>query len=192
MREQVGEFTKAADILEGVAMAEAEKKRRDATACSWEDPLDVAFYRSQKNRAEREALIKKINPKFICPVCVTPEFNIQAWVVSNDRNKTMCRSCWNKLQKQMARGKKIIQQRLFTEVKRYEMDFGLLVEIRKSIPCSGREFARLAGWSHTYQKQIEEGGIKTVSEETMSTIYSVFERLEVTFDLSLTNSVESI
>lgn len=179
----IGQFTKAKDAIAGLAQAEAEKARHDKELCSWEDPSDVAFYRSEKKQRERERMIRRVSPKMNCPMCKEVEPNIRQWIVSRDRSRTMCRKCFYKLQHNPPPSGKIkTMLPLAKHEPRFIVDDELLTDLIDKTGISSRHFARLAGWSASYQQKLENGSINSVSEENLGILVKVFEKLGIQFD----------
>ena len=67
---------------------------------------------------------------------------------------------------------------------RYSLDSHNLYSVRQRASLSAAAFAKLAGWSTAYQRKLEAGRVKTVSEETARTILTVLrERGIITKDV---------
>ncbi len=177
----MNQFKKAKDVLTGIKMAEEFKERFDTRKCDWEDPLDVAVYRSIKAQEDRRRIIQGITADMSCPECEEKVYMLSQWVLSRDQKNTICRSCHSRLLNNPIPKKPIVHTiSIFTKEIRFEIDAMLFAAARAGV-ASQREFSRLAGWTRAYQRRLEGGEVKTVNEETMKTIISVFTKFNVSF-----------
>lgn len=174
----VHEYKPEVDILEAIRQAEAAKLREDKKHCDWEDPEDVAFYRQERGQEQRKKFVEILAPTHQCPECKDTIILLGQWVISKDLLRIMCRSCFEKMKaKSKIRASQLnVDVHVFQEVKRYTINIDRFICIREASEISQREFARLAGWSRTYQVKLESGEVETVNEETFNIIMDVFKR----------------
>lgn len=63
--------------------------------------------------------------------------------------------------------------KIFEEIRRFKLDGQFLRQARNELQLGTREFARRAGWSESYQMQLENGTVKTVDADKAATILQV-------------------
>ena len=166
-----------ADLLEGIRLAELQLEKTKNFECSWDNENDVALLKSDKRTKMRVELLDKLVPKRLCMLCDQRFLNLQSWIVVKET--AVCRSCFFR---RLARNasevlaKNIIGVELFGEsatVIRYPLNRRVLIERRKAIGVSAAEFARLAGWSRSYQRKLESI-TASVGIDTKEVIETVF------------------
>ena len=174
-------FVQARIINEDLARADAAKKRDDERACDWGDPDDVLFYKSQRQLAEKKALLSKLVPDYKCPKCAGLVVMLRSWVISKDKSRALCRSCFDRIR---CNAPVITPMELnvtvFRPLERWAFDADAFVTARRAVNVSQNEFARLVGWTRSYQRKLEGGTVVSCSRETRETILKVFEKLKIT------------
>jgi len=133
--------------------------------------------RRARNQEQRLSIIKKLTyGTFKCPRCRCVKMNPSSWIVSKDKKKVLCRSCFRsygwKTQVVKSRLSKI---KLFSqEIKRYKMNALGLCRLREQLNLTVEQFAEKIGWSIPYQYKLEDGTFSTISEKTMKEICQLF------------------
>lgn len=155
-------------------LAALEWANRQSLA-DWDDPEDVALYRSELRIQKRTAIINEKAPDGCCPVC-KQKTHIRSWVIKRGGSEVVCRSCFHA----GMTPERVDINSIFAEPQvRYRLDYRAFTQSRKSLGISGRKFARLAGWSQSYQSKLESGSIETVSEDTADTIVTVIREVQM-------------
>lgn len=154
-----------------------QSKEREAK-CDWGDPTDVLFYLAELRHTERNRVLDSLVPKRICPSCGAVKCLSKSWVVSKDKKRAICRSCYMRKVpcKDLDETSKIPHS-IFGEAEiRYKFDGTKFALARVYAEISAREFASFAGWSQSYQYKLESGKVASVNAETAETIMEVFAR----------------
>ncbi len=168
-------FKEARQILDGFKTAEDHEKRRALNKCEWYDPRDKSAYLSSLRLAEKE---KQIPKDKVCPACGSVIVSPRSWVISKDKKRACCRSCYFS---GVLKGgdKEISPRKIFTNVEiRVKIDGYQLKALRDAKGLKLAAFARVAGWTTTYQYKLETQ-VKTVKLETAETIIETLERFGV-------------
>ncbi|PHR91988.1 MAG: hypothetical protein COA69_09490 [Robiginitomaculum sp.] len=144
----------------------------------WQDPEERNLIRREAREERRDRSLPKSRR---CSWCGGgPLMKSRQWVVVNDW--VGCRSCWTRRGILVPTKKEPINVNLavFKDPKtKYVIEGGSLAHCREQVGKSQGEFASIAGWSRQYQSKLENGGVKTVSDEVRNTILAVFERIGV-------------
>lgn len=139
--------------------------------CDWKDGEDQSFYRREARMVDRVDKIQEVAPLMSCPLCGELKPDPIDWVVLPGR--VCCRSCHHRPSGIMVDK---ITPFILNRSLRYEIDCSALILARESVGLSQREFARIAGWSRSYQRSLEGGRCQSVSQENLDTIIEVFKR----------------
>ena len=70
------------------------KARRDLKKADWDDPEDKLLYYREKKKDERLKTLDRLVPKRVCSICEGMFIDLKDWVISQDRTKALCRSCF--------------------------------------------------------------------------------------------------
>ena len=169
------EFKEARGILDAVEKAEQDKIRRELVQCDWDDPLDIALYKRQTRAGTRIAVLKRLVPKRICPVCGRLKPDSRAWVVNKKGTEAICRSCFHQNFPDPKVDDVTIKRKIFgiPEV-RYTIDGFALSAAREEAGIGKRLFARDAGWTLSYQMKLEAGSVVSVTGEVAYLILQIF------------------
>lgn len=171
-KEDLKVFSESRDILAGAEKADAAHQRHTERKCDWDDPTDVALYRSELRGEDRQSLLDALVPDRYCPLCQQLFIESRQWVLSKNRTKAMCRSCYQT----RLHGEGSYSLDIFSNPElRYTVDGKKLVESRQALGVSQRKFAEKAGWSHGYQHKLESGPIRTVSAAAADTVIEVLQ-----------------
>jgi len=148
--------------------------------CEWEDPDDVLQYRKEGRDEERARNLDRIVPDRRCPACgeLVPEST--RWVMNVKQTHAVCRSCFNAGIKGTL--PKSLQELgdlriLYAPIVRWKIDGADLVKVREALNCTRKHFARKAGWTYSYQHELERGTVSTISQDTADTIMTVLSEL---------------
>lgn len=135
--------------------------------CDWDDPDDVRVHRKIIRREKRESLLAELVPDRMCPGCHEVRPSSRQWIVSLDEEVVICRSCYHRAKEEVSL--QDIGEEIFTEELRFIIDGRRLARLRN---ISIREFAKRAGWTHTYQIRLESK-VASVDSDVASTILEV-------------------
>lgn len=164
------EFAAAKAVLTAHDKAMETLRRELAEKCDWDDPEDVAVYRSSVRSKDRAKILDLLVPSRACPYCFKVHTSSKAWVINKKHTVACCRSCYSG---NLPDKQDIIL--LFTlPVIRLEFDYNLFFEMRARSGLSQSRFAELAGWSQQYQNKLENGYVKTIDIEKAEMILQVF------------------
>ena len=169
------EFKEARGILNAVKKAEQDKIRRDLVQCDWDNPFDVALYKRQTRVGARIAVLKRLVPKRICPICGELKPDARAWVVNKKGTEVICRSCFHQSFPDNRVDGITLKRKVFgiPEV-RYTIDGFALAAARQEANIGKRMFARDAGWTLAYQTKLEAGDVISVTGEVAYLILQIF------------------
>lgn len=176
------EFREARQRLDDLRSAEEELLRQITTECDWSNPEDIAAYRAERRRHVRETLLERLVPDRRCPSCGQKRMRSRSWVVMRAEDFVVCRACFFRANSSVEREEGKPKRGEVFGAKMTEIRYPLSGEEfrrRREAICGEREFARRAGWSRAYQRRLESGRVKTVSEATKEVIETVFEEVEV-------------
>ena len=162
----MSEFSEAhkaiADIEEKLLSFEKKKEVK----CDWEDPEDVAFYKSRARQDRRVAILDKYALDRLCPNCFKHLPINRQWVVRS--TGVICISCF-KVRDSFNPNKPVF----VNPQVRFDIDGLSLLKTREYIGLSRRRFAYLCGWGYSYQATLESGHLVTVCEESARTMLKV-------------------
>ena len=152
-----------------VAKQESAESRRLLHRADWEDPSDVAAYRSAEYVREREQLLHRLVPDRRCPgMCKRRIMQSRSWVISKDGKRAICRSCHFRMLMAAEPNVKNLPDRIFTRSNRYHIDGATLRQARETAGLSVGEFARRCGWSRPYQSHMERHVATSEKEMTVA------------------------
>ena len=165
------------EILDEIRRKEKEHDRETFSLCDWDNPEDVAFYRQRISREDRIRVIKSIagNGSVYCPKCGRLIVYLTKLILAKNKRSFICRTCWERLKhrKKVLLTKKF-ELKVFPKMQvRYCLNATVLESVRTRLGITQREFAEMAGWSQTRQRQLEGGKVETVNQEVAGTILQV-------------------
>lgn len=164
-----------ADIIEGIRLAEAEFDRHRSYECEWAEENDRKLFYTDQRSVKRQEELDSIVPHRTCESCSKRHLDSRSWVVI--KQTAICRSCFfRRLIKERTSllvhkpkgklfGKEVV-------IVRYPLNGEELIKQRKAFKLSSYEFARLAGWSRSYQRKLE-GETVSISKDTKEVIETV-------------------
>ena len=172
-------------IAKIIKTAEQEyEKNIDNYTPTCRENLELKNIESQRNytrraraQEQRLSIIKKLTYGTLkCPRCRCVKTNPSSWIISKDKKKVLCRSCFRsygwKTQLIKSRLSKI---ELFSqEIRRYKLNSLVICRIREQLNLNVEQFAEKIGWSIPYQYKLEDGTFSTISEKTMKEICQLF------------------
>lgn len=143
----------------------------------------------ERRATSRFAMISKITFKtFRCLGCKQVKTDPRSWIISKDKTKAVCRSCfaarrWSDFKKYNS---KILEIKLFeNEIRRYRYDPLILCRMRETLKLSVEQFAAIAGWSSIYQYKLESGFYETISQSKKDELCEVFRRKSFVYNTNL-------
>lgn len=175
----MNEFKNAEEALKALRKAEAEEARERARKCDWENPLDVSAYRHERHSIERRKLLDMLVPDRKCPTCEKVIVKTRSWVVNVDENMAICRSCYFRMRNVEPTDKVKVESKFYKEITRYEINASEIIRLRKFAKISQGEFARVAGWTRSRQRQLEDGNVRSVDKDTLETVIETFEKFGI-------------
>ncbi len=174
----VNEYRKEKQALEGLEQAEAAKKRKDEQVCDWSNAEEVSLYRAEKRLAERELLLDSIVPTRVCPNCKRMIWLDSSWVV--DKRLAVCKSCSSLSRRRGGEEEKERRGSIGLKASvRFEIDGWKVRSLRERVGVGANSFAQKMGYSRSYQWQLENNKVKSLSLELAEKFISVFEELGV-------------
>jgi len=161
------------EILDAIAKAEAQEQRDILRRCDWEDPADVALLRSSDRLAARMRAIRRLCQGMRCPGCGDIVLRSRSWVLRNDGESAVCRSCFFRMRERGEKKVTIASSLVSFEEVRYHIEPHTLVLAREAAGIPQAEFARRAGWSRGWQRKLEAGERIRLQAEAVQTIFTV-------------------
>ncbi len=167
--------------LKLLSFVEARQRIDDITgADDVEETMNAeerAFDRKRKRVKRRWAIINRHTRGRKCPQCKQVVLNVSSWVILFKKRIVLCKSChYRNLSNPRRETEMKMNVQIFTKLNRYELSPNHLIQARNEAVLTQAEFARLAGWTRSYQSRLETGISKTVSEETRNVILEVLKR----------------
>jgi len=171
-------FIAARHVLEDQQRKEAAHQRLVLNKADWDDPADIAAYKSQQSAARRAAILGHLVPNRRCPECQAICPYSRQWVINKSASYAICRSCYHK----GVAAKAVIERAIPTDddltdiFSAPEVRWPLsrrgstLAELRSLAGFSQRTFAERCGWSAVYQHTLENGSVRTVSDSVRQKI----------------------
>jgi len=141
----------------------------------WFNLAIVMFEEDGLTLKERIEILDRIVPERICPKCNFRKTSSRFWVINKSKNKAICKLCYKKIKPDAQLEEAcLIPVRLFTgQEVRYTIDPMSLTHARTKVGLKVDEFANEAGWSASYQYQLESGKYRTISEQCSEDILRV-------------------
>lgn len=175
----MNEFMKAAGILQGIKDANRVNVRK----CEWENPVDVAAWRSSVGLKDRIRILDSVVPNRVCG-CGRMVLSPRSWVIKKDGSGAQCRSCYYSCEEWIDAGVnvEVLDTSIIGDlVPRYEIKGAVICEVRRRCGVSCVKFAERCGWGTSYQRKLECGKFKTVSADTAEILLRVFAEIGVVF-----------
>ena len=169
-------FKEASEVLAGEEKAWKEWDRKLGRRCDWGSSVDVALYRSDLRRSERDKLIKELTPNRTCPCCGKYVASSRSWVINRRKTLAICRSCFFRTMPDSDVEREIrIRRVIFSKMQvRFDINGFNLQAAREGCEITQAEFARQCGWARSYQGKLEKGSVVAVKLETAEVILGVF------------------
>ena len=173
------DFVDAKQRLKDMEWAERVKARRDLRKADWDDPEDKLLYHQKKRKDERLNTLNRLVPKRICSMCKSMFVDLKDWVISSDRSKALCRSCFHRCvsSEEDDSGKEVrLDIKMFeydVEKSKYWLKSNYIFTCRERADLSQEDVGGLMKWSGPYQSMIESGAVSTLRGDQLLGLASV-------------------
>lgn len=173
------DFVDAKQRLKDMEWAERVKARRDLKKADWDDPEDKLLYHQEKKKEIRLKTLDRLVPKRVCAVCGGIFIDLKDWVISSDRSKALCRSCFYKsvISEEDDLGEEVrLDVKMFVynvERSKYWLKSNYIFMCRERADLSQEDVGSLMKWSSPYQSMIESGAVSTLKGEQLLGLASV-------------------
>ncbi len=165
------EFKEAEEAMNALRAAEEYEVRETLKKCTWADPGDIAFYRNDKSQRNRRKILDGLVKDRRCPVCGQLKIKAKSWVVNRFATMALCRSCYVRVREVPPDQRETVSVSLYAApIERFELNIEELTKLRTRANVSQEEFARVAGWSRSRQRDLESERVQSIGKETLESV----------------------
>ncbi len=157
-----------------------QQYRKDVHAKTDGSSEDRADLRKEKVRQRRWRTIDRNTKGRRCPQCRQIILKMSSWIINRKKRVILCKSCYySKMNNPLREEEFHLTITIFESENRYKIYPNELIQARTEANLTQARFAKVAGWTRSYQAKLESGAFKTVSEEKRNTILEVLKRHKV-------------